>query len=106
MAAEFAQSKRCYSTISTKIQNANNKNSNNNPKQNNKLFYHGIQEIINMNNLKNNLPGKATPIIDNTENIMKTNYAIEYEDLAALSLIGDMMDGRDFETRFLIQDGL
>jgi hypothetical protein len=74
MAAEFAQSKRCYSTISTKIQNANNKNSNNNPKQNNKLFYHGIQEIINMNNLKNNLPGKATPIIDNTENIMKTNY--------------------------------
>ena len=45
MAAEFAQSKRCYSTISTKIQHINK---NNNNKENNKLFYHGIQEIINM----------------------------------------------------------
>ena len=27
-----------------------------------------------MNNLKHNLPGKATPIIDNTDNIIKTNY--------------------------------
>ena len=40
------------------------------------------------------------------DKLMQTNYAIEYEDLASLSLIGDMMDGRDFETRFLIQDGL
>ena len=70
MAAEFAQSKRCYSTISTKIQHINK---NNNNKENNKLFYHGIQEIINMNNLKHNLPGKATSIIDNSENINKTN---------------------------------
>jgi hypothetical protein len=29
---------------------------------------------------------------------MKTNYAIDYEDLAALGLISDMMDQRDFET--------
>ena len=40
------------------------------------------------------------------DKLMGTNYAIDYEDLAALSLIGDMMDGRDFETHFLIQDGL
>ena len=72
MAAEFAQSKRCYSTISTKIQHLNkNNNNSNNIKQNNKLFYHGMQEIINMNNLKHNLPGKATPIIDNTDNLLK-----------------------------------
>ena len=38
--------------------------------------------------------------------LMKTNYAIDYEDLAALGLIGDMMDQRDFETHYLINDGL
>ena len=70
MAAEFAQSKRCYSTISTKIQQVNKNNSNNNTKPNNKLFYKGIQEIINMNNLKHNLPGKAKPIYDNTDNLI------------------------------------
>ncbi len=82
MAAEFAQSKRCYSTISTKIQHLNKSNNNNNNiKQNNKLFYHGMQEIINMNNLKHNLPGKATPIIDNTDNLLK----IEEEKIIAES---------------------
>ena len=82
MAAEFAQSKRCYSTISTKIQHLNkNNNNSNNIKQNNKLFYHGMQEIINMNNLKHNLPGKATPIIDNTDNLLK----IEEEKIIAES---------------------
>ena len=70
MAAEFAQSKRCYSTISTKIQHLN-KSNNNNTKPNNKLFYQGMQEIINMNNLKHNLPGKAKPLIDNTDNLKK-----------------------------------
>jgi single-stranded DNA-specific DHH superfamily exonuclease len=29
---------------------------------------------------------------------METNYAIDYEDLVALSLIADMMDVKDFET--------
>ena len=82
MAAEFAQSKRCYSTIATKIQHLNKSNNNNNNiKQNNKLFYHGMQEIINMNNLKHNLPGKATPIIDNTDNLLK----IEEEKIIAES---------------------
>ena len=40
------------------------------------------------------------------DSLMKTNYAFDYRDLVALSLIGDMMDGRDFETHFLIKDGL
>ena len=63
MAAEFAQSKRCYSTVSTKITYMN---------KNNKLSLHGLQDIINMNNLKHNLPGKAKPIIDNS-NITNKN---------------------------------
>ena len=40
------------------------------------------------------------------DSIMKTNYAIEYEDLAALGLIGDMMNMKDFETHQIIKDGL
>ena len=40
------------------------------------------------------------------DSIMKANYAIEYEDLAALGLISDMMDQRDFETHQIIKDGL
>ena len=72
MAAEFAQSKRCYSTLSTKIQN-NCKNNINNSKPKNQILYPGMQEIININKLKHYLPGKATSIIDNTENIIKSN---------------------------------
>ena len=73
MAAEFAQSKRCFSTISTKFQQGNKKNENK-KLPNNQLSYQGLQEIINMNNLKHNLPGEAKPIIDNTDNIIQTNY--------------------------------
>ena len=73
MAAEFAQSKRCYSTLSTKIQNNCRKNINNNSKPKNQILYPGMQEIININKLKHYLPGKATSIIDNTENIIKSN---------------------------------
>ena len=65
MAAEFAQSKRCYSTVSTKITYIN--------KNNNKLPLNGLQDIINMKNLKNNLPGKATSLIDNTNNIINSD---------------------------------
>ena len=73
MAAEFAQSKRCYSTLSTKIQNNCKNNINNNSKPKNQILYPGMQEIININKLKHYLPGKATSIIDNTENIIKSN---------------------------------
>ena len=37
---------------------------------------------------------------------MKTHYAINYEDLAALGLIADMMNNRTFETHYIIKDGL
>ncbi len=40
------------------------------------------------------------------DKIMGTNYAIEYEDLAALANIADMMDTRNFETHYIIKDGL
>ena len=40
------------------------------------------------------------------DSIMKTQYAIDYEDLAALGLVGDMMNMMDFETHYIIQDGL
>ena len=40
------------------------------------------------------------------DKLMGTNYAIDYEDLTALALIGDMMDMKDFETHYLTKDGL
>lgn len=40
------------------------------------------------------------------DQVMGTNYAIEYEDLAALANIADMMDTRNFETHYIIKDGL
>ena len=40
------------------------------------------------------------------DQLMETNYAIEFEDLCALGLIGDMMDLKDFETHYLVKDGL
>lgn len=38
--------------------------------------------------------------------LIKTSYAINYEDLAAISLIGDMMELKDFETHYLVKDGI
>ena len=40
------------------------------------------------------------------DSLMKTNYAIEYEDLAALGLIADMMDMKDIETHYIVKDGM
>lgn len=40
------------------------------------------------------------------DSLMGTNYTIEFEDLAALGLIADMMDLKDFETHYLVKDGL
>lgn len=40
------------------------------------------------------------------DSIMQTNYAIEFEDLAALGLIADMMQITTFETHQIIKDGL
>ena len=40
------------------------------------------------------------------DQIMDTNYAIDYMDLAALGEIADMMDVKNFETQFIVKDGL
>ena len=40
------------------------------------------------------------------DQLMGTNYSIEYEDLCALAEIADMMDLRDYETHYLVKDGL
>ena len=70
MAAEFAQSKICYSTKSNKKNIINIRN--------NRLYLHGIQEIININNLKNNLPGSAKSIIDNTNHTNNNTYSNKF----------------------------
>lgn len=72
------------------------------------------QDAIVINNqLSKNYPNKTLcggavvwQFCNYIDSLMKTNYAIEYEDLAALSLIGDMMDLRNCETHQIIKDGL
>lgn len=72
------------------------------------------QDAIVINNqLSENYPNKTLcggavvwQFCNYIDSLMKTNYAIEYEDLAALSLIGDMMDLRNCETHQIIKDGL
>lgn len=68
--------------------------------------------VIN-NQLSENYPNKSLcggavvwQFCNYLDTIMHTNYAIEYEDLAALSLIGDMMNIKNFETHYIIKDGL
>lgn len=71
-------------------------------------------DAITINNqLSENYPNKALcgggvvwQFCRYIDSIMGTNYAIEYEDLAALSLIGDMMDVSQIETHQIIKDGL
>ena len=72
------------------------------------------QDAVVINNqLSENYPNKTLcggavvwQFCNYIDSLMKTNYAIEYEDLAALSLIGDMMDLRNCETHQIIKDGL
>lgn len=40
------------------------------------------------------------------DTLMSSEYANDYLDLVALSLIADMMDLRDFETHYLVQEGI
>ena len=65
------------------------------------------------NQLSQNYPNKALcgagvvwQFCRYIDSLMETYYAIEYEDLAALGLIADMMDNRTFETHQIIKDGL
>jgi len=46
--------------------------------------------------------GKNKGITMDDEKYNGTNYAIDYEDLAALGLVGDMMNMMDFETHYII----
>ena len=65
MAAEFAQSKRSTSSKNNKAKlTEDNKDS----EYDINLNIKKIEETINIKNLKNNLPGKTTELIDNTKN--------------------------------------
>ena len=75
LAAEFAQSKRSSSSKNPRIRI--NKNIDNNLDfNNNNINIKKIEEIISINNLKNNLPGKTTALIDNT-NIQNNEVILE-----------------------------
>ena len=63
LAAEFAQSKRSTSSKNPRIKIDKNINNNNNLNCN--INIKKIEEAISINNLKNNLPGKTTALIDN-----------------------------------------
>ena len=85
MAAEFAHSKNkfyCSSSSITPI-NIHKSSYNENKLQN-------LENIININNLKNNLPGKAKPLIDNSNNIQNNNSPNNFND--------DLENKKDNET--------
>ena len=70
MAAEFAQTKRSTSSKNPRIKI--DKSVKDNLEENyNNINIKRIEQAISINNLKNNLPGKTTALIDNTE--MKSN---------------------------------
>ena len=58
LAAEFAQKRLSYSTISIKPKIINNEKTN-------VLSLNEVQDLANINNLKKNLPGKSLSILDN-----------------------------------------
>jgi len=74
MAAEFAQSKRSTSSKNPKVRVNKNMSSSNDYKYN--INIKKIEEAISINNLKNNLPGKTTALIDNT-NFQNNNAILE-----------------------------
>lgn len=68
MAAEFAQSKRSTSTKNYRVKLIKNEENLKDQEFNVNINIKKMEEIININNLKNNLPGKAKELIDNTNN--------------------------------------
>ena len=75
MAAEFAQSKRSTSTKNYRVALDKDFNMNN-------INIKKIEESININNLKNNLPGKTKPLIDNrSDNNNIKNLIINNENI-------------------------
>lgn len=66
-----------------------------------------------INNQLDNYPNKALSGVaivykfcNQIDKILGTDYSNKYLDLVALGLIGDMMDTREYETRYLINTGL
>ena len=68
MAAEFAQSKRSTSTKNYRVKLIKNEENIKDAEFNVNINIKKMEEIININNLKNNLPGKTKELIDNTNN--------------------------------------
>ena len=75
MAAEFAQSKRSTSTKNYRVKLIKNEENVKDEEFNVNINIKKMEEIININNLKNNLPGKTKELIDNTNNnIIQNKY--------------------------------
>ena len=70
MAAEFAQAKRSTSTKNYRVKLINNEENTKDVELNVDINLKKIEESININNLKNNLPGKTKELIDNTNIII------------------------------------
>ena len=73
MAAEFAQSKRSTSTKHHRVKITQDEESKKEAELDDDINIKKIEERININNLKNNLPGKTKELIDNTNNNMSNN---------------------------------
>ena len=65
MAAEFAQAKRSTSTKNYRVKLKDDEKNNKDSEFNVQFNIKKIEETININNLKNNLPGKTTELINN-----------------------------------------
>ena len=79
MAAEFAQSKRSTSTKNYRVKLIKNEENIKDAEFNVNINIKKMEEIININNLKNNLPGKTKELIDNTNNNIINNKYNNYK---------------------------
>ena len=73
MAAEFAQSKRSTSSKNYRAKFIKNEENMKDAEFKVDINIKKLEESININNLKNNLPGKTRELIDNTNNIRENN---------------------------------
>ena len=73
MAAEFAQSKRSTSSKNYRAKFIKNEENMKDTEFKVDINIKKLEESININNLKNNLPGKTRELIDNTNNIRENN---------------------------------
>ena len=77
-AAEFAQSKRSISTKNYRVKLIEESKDIKDKEINVNINIKKMEETININNLKNTLPGKTKELIDNTKNINTTNNLYKY----------------------------